>query len=105
MSSDQTSAQSSRKDAPSVMLPRSANVVLELLRRQTAYNVRGLWRIRGQRRPIEKLALARLLGSGLAERVVINHWLQLRLTQAGRSMGPAQTHGAGRERGSKGQPG
>jgi hypothetical protein len=86
---EHTSIGSSPRATHTVTLSHSAYLVLELLRRRTAFSVRGRWRIRGRRRAIETLILSSLLGSGLAERVVIDQWLQLRLTRAGRSVPPA----------------
>lgn len=83
---EQKSIVSSQSAMSSFTLSRSACLVLELLGKRTAYNVRGQWRIRGRRRAIESLTLSCLLGSGLAERVVMGQWLQLRLTRAGRAV-------------------
>src|SRR5580704_489807 len=60
--------------------------VLGLLEKGCAYQIHGAWRFRGQHRCVKELTFLRLLANGLAERVETDRHLQIRITQAGRSV-------------------
>jgi hypothetical protein len=74
-----------RLRTPPFGLSPNGYVVLSFLRRGSAFQVRGAWRIRGLRRCVQESALFCLRRNGLAERVETGRYIEFQITPAGRT--------------------
>ena len=75
---------------PSAVSP-AGYVVLGLLDKRCAYQVRGRWRFRGRHSCVRDATFLPLLVNGLAEHVETDRHLQIRITPAGRSVNQEQS--------------
>jgi hypothetical protein len=66
-------------------------VVLGLLDKRCAYQVRGRWRFRGRHSCVRDATFLPLLANGLAEHVETDRHLQIRITPAGRLVNQEQS--------------
>jgi hypothetical protein len=72
--------------AKPVALSPAQYKAIALLQKGFGYHVRGAWRFRGSRRPIQESILLSLLEKGLAERSGVVGQAQFRITAAGCSI-------------------